>query len=53
MTTGCGSLFLQGGRYRERDMIKELTRGSGGHVLEKAGQQATVGTSAIFTLQKF
>lgn len=27
MTTGCGSLFLQGGRYGERDVIKELTRG--------------------------
>lgn len=28
MTTGYGNLFSQGGRYRERDVIKEITQGA-------------------------
>lgn len=50
MTTGYGSLFLQGRRYRERDVIKEITQGC---VLEKTGQRSRVETSTIFALLKF
>lgn len=50
MTTGYRNVFLQGGRHRERDTIKEITLG---RILEKTGPRTMVEILVVFSLLKF